>query len=269
MTKLRMKSPKVVGLLLASTLLAAGCHQDMWNQPKAKAQSLSDSMFSNGSNSRLPVAGTIAFDRARPDQELFTGYGSDGKLLKEFPVAVDEKFLARGQNRFRIFCTPCHGEVGDGKGFIAQRGFTLARPVGNYHSDRLRNMPVGHFFDVISNGYGTMFPFRSRIKPIDRWAIAAYIRVLQTSQHTSIDSIPMDKRTELEALEASPDQNAAPEPKIGAPPSRDLNKPGGAVTTVPLGRRTVGTTVPLTENEETTAATPGGTGQVNPRGGRR
>lgn len=263
-----MANKKGLLLVLSAAMLTAGCHQDMWNQPKAKAQSLSDSMFTNGSNSRLPVAGTIAFDRARPDQELFTGYGKDGKLLKEFPVAVDEKFLARGQNRFRIFCTPCHGEVGDGKGFIAQRGFTLARPVGNYHSDRLRNMPVGHFFDVITNGYGTMFPFRSRIKPIDRWAIAAYIRVLQTSQHTPIDSIPMDKRTELEALAPSPEQNAAPEPKIGAPPSRDLNRPGGPVTTVPLGRRT-GSTEPQTDEESTSVATPGGTGTTNPRGERR
>src|SRR5690242_18746289 len=98
-------------------LLAAGCHQDMWVQPKAKAQLKSDVMFADGSNSRLPVAGTVAFNKAKLDHEFFTGFDKDGHLVKEFPVAVDEALVKRGQDRFRIFCTPCHGELGNGKGF--------------------------------------------------------------------------------------------------------------------------------------------------------
>lgn len=228
-----------IGLVVATGLLAAGCHQDMWNQPTAKPQSKSDMMFSDKQNSRPPVAGTVAYNTPKTDKRFYTGYDDQGKLIKEFPVAVNEELVKRGQERFRIFCTPCHSELGDGKGFIAQRGFTLARPVGNYHSQRLRDMPVGHFFDVITNGYGTMYPFRARIKPYDRWAIVSYIRVLQESQYVSVDDIPAEQQRQLESMERNSNQDAQPEPVVGAPPSRDLNAPGGAVrTTVPLGRRT-------------------------------
>ena len=227
-------------------------------------------MFDDGSNSRLPVTGAVAYDRARPDHEFFTGYDKNGKLVKEFPVVVNEEFLKRGQERFKIFCTPCHGELGNGKGFIAQRGFTLARPVGNYHSERLRNMPIGHFFDVITNGYGTMFPFRSRIKPIDRWAIASYIRVLQTSQHSPVTSIPDDKRADLMAKPRTPDQDAPPELQIGAPPARELNAPGGKTNTrttrvVPIGRRDQQALGVVGEVPSNSGAN--GSGTVSPNGG--
>jgi|GEM_PF-617394 len=260
--------PKAFCIL--TLFVTVGCHQDMWNQPRAKAQSLSDSMFTDGSNSRLPVSGAIEFNKSRPDREFFTGYDKNGKLIKEFPVAVNEEFLKRGQNRFKIFCAPCHGELGDGNGFIAQRGFTLARPVGNYHSERLRNMPVGHFYDVVTNGYGTMFPFRSRIKPMDRWAIASYIRVLQESQHTSITSIPQDKQAELMAKPRTPEQDVPPELRIGAPPARELNTPGGAtnprsVRIVPLGRR--GQPVPGAVEETTGTRSPDGSETTTPQGG--
>ncbi|MBC8066293.1 MAG: cytochrome c, partial [Chlorobia bacterium] len=89
------------------------------------------------------------------------------------------------KERFEIYCTPCHGQIGDGQGMIAKRGFTLRRPVGNYHTERLRKMPVGHFYDVITNGYGSMYSYASRIEPRDRWAVVAYVRALQLSQGAS------------------------------------------------------------------------------------
>ena len=119
---------------------------------------------------------------------------------------------------------------------IAKRGFTLARPVGNYHSDRLRSMPAGHFFDVITNGYGTMYPFRSRIKPLDRWAIAAYIRVLQQSQHKPVTEIPAEERARLEAMAPDAGQNPEPELPVGTPPDRKTNAPGQIPVTVPNPR---------------------------------
>ncbi|MBS1724137.1 MAG: cytochrome c [Armatimonadetes bacterium] len=251
---------KVQRALVAGSalLLLAGCHQDMWNQPKAKAQSKSDLIFADGSNTRGTIPGTVAFGEAKLDREFYTGLDKDNHLIKEFPVAVDEALLKRGQERFRIFCTPCHGEQGNGKGFIASRGFTQARPVGNYHTDRLRNMPVGHFFDVITNGYGTMYPYRARITPMDRWAIVAYIRVLQEAHYSDIGTIPASERTRLEGMKADPGQDSPPELPIGAPPDRMLNSPGGAVREVPLGRRAgPGQVVP-------SAPVPAGRGTVQP-----
>ncbi|MBS1713131.1 MAG: cytochrome c [Armatimonadetes bacterium] len=245
----------------ASLVLAAGCHQDMWSQPKAKAQSKSDLIFSDGSNSRGVVAGTVAFGRPKTDHVFYTGFDDKGKLVKEFPVAVDEAFLKRGQERFRVFCVPCHGELGNGKGMIAKRGFTLARPVGNYHTDRLRNMPVGHFFDVITNGYGTMYPFRSRIRPIDRWAIAAYVRVLQQSQHKAVGEIPAEEKARLEAMAPSADQNPEPELPIGGPPDRRDNAPGQIIVPNPrTGRPTADTPAGPAPSGEG-AAVPGGQAQ--------
>lgn len=102
------------------------------------------------------------------------------------------KLLERGQERFRIYCTPCHSELGDGRGMIVQRGFP-APP--SYHSDRLRQAPTQHFYDVITSGYGAMYSFANRVQPEDRWAIAAYIRALQRSQHAPMTSMPAGQRS--------------------------------------------------------------------------
>ena len=113
-------------------------------------------------------------------EELFTTGKTAGKLAETLPFPVDRAVLERGQDRFRIFCTPCHGELGDGRGMIVQRGFN---PPPSFHSDELRKKPVGHYFDVMTRGFGTMYSYASRIPARDRWAIAAYIRALQVSQH--------------------------------------------------------------------------------------
>jgi len=165
----------------AVTLFAVGCNTDMWRQPRNDALDKSE-FFADHMSARPLVPGTIARDHLREDDAFFTGR-KNGKWMEGLPMPVTMALLKRGQERFNIYCTPCHGRLGDGQGIIAHRGFELKRPVGNYHTDRLRLMPVGHFYDVITNGYGAMFSYASRVEPQDRWAIAAYIRALQLSQH--------------------------------------------------------------------------------------
>jgi len=178
----------------------------MWTQPKALPQQASD-VLPNGQVSQLPVEGTVARGNLRADEGFYTGF-EKGKLLTELPPTVViegetlstktdlAKILKRGQNRFDIFCSHCHGGLGDGKGMIARRGLELRRPPATYHTDRLREMPIGHFFDVQTNGYGAMFSYASRIEPNDRWAIAAYIRALQLSQNASGGDMPAGGTTE-------------------------------------------------------------------------
>jgi hypothetical protein len=163
---------------LALALLSAGCHYDMWIQPKEKGYRASE-FHRDKRTARNEPAGTVAFGQAKDDTAFNTGYTPAGKLVRAIPMELTEEKLKRGQERYRIFCTPCHGELGDGKGMITQRGLAVARPVPSYHTARLRAMPDGHFFDVITNGYGAMFPQGARIPVEDRWAIAGYVRALQ------------------------------------------------------------------------------------------
>jgi mono/diheme cytochrome c family protein len=165
-------------LLLAAI---AGCHTDMWSQKKLSAQQESD--FHPDRMAARPIeAGTVARGHLRQDEAFFTGF-ENGRLVSEFPVEVTRELVMRGRERFDIYCSPCHGRTGDGLGMIAQRGLALRRMPANYHTDRLREMPVGHFYDVMTNGYGVMFSYASRVEPDDRWAIVAYIRALQLSQN--------------------------------------------------------------------------------------
>jgi mono/diheme cytochrome c family protein len=177
--------------MLGMVTLVAGCHTDMWVQPKTKPQHEND-FFVDGMGSRPKVKGTVARGQQMDDSTYFFGRDETGKLvtaipadraMKELKLETYTDFLKRGKERFTVFCSPCHGQVGDGKGMIALRGLTLRRPVGNYHTERLRQMPVGHFYDVMTNGYGVMYSVASRVPKEDRWAIAAYIRVLQRSQN--------------------------------------------------------------------------------------
>lgn len=116
-------------------------------------------------------------------------------MVDQFPVAVTRGTLERGKERFEIFCTPCHGSLGNGQGMIVQRGF---RSPPSFHEERLREMPVGHVFDVITNGFGTMKDYASRVPVEDRWAIAAYIRALQFSQNAALEDVPLLERQRLE-----------------------------------------------------------------------
>src|SRR5437868_3365161 len=185
---LQRKTLKIgLGIVVLST--AVGCHTDMWVQPKT-APLEESTFFADKSSARPLVPGTVARGHLEEDTPFFTGRDDSGQLVTEIPVKFNSDkefraFLLRGQERFNIYCTPCHGRLGDGQGMISKRGLALRRPPANYHTDRLRNMPIGHFYDVMTHGYGVMFSYASRVEPQDRWAIAAYIRVLQQSQHAS------------------------------------------------------------------------------------
>lgn len=206
---------KLLGLAMLAASIA-GCHTDMWRQPKTQPLDLSD-FYSDGQVSRPLIPGTIARDHLRLDEGYYTG-AANGKWLDVIPHKVDKKFIERGQDRFNIYCTPCHGRLGDGQGMIATRGFTLRRPVASYHTDRLRKMPVGYFYDVITNGYGAMYSYASRVEPEDRWAIVSYIRALQLSQHalpSDADPTELAKSAEPAATPATP--TAAPAEGAGAP----------------------------------------------------
>jgi hypothetical protein len=173
-------------------LLTTACRQDMHDQPRYKPLARS-SFFEDGRASRPLVAGTIARGHLHEDTRLYTGKEGDDPITK-FPFPITQALLERGQQRFNIYCSPCHDRAGTGLGMVVRRG--LRRPP-SYHIDRLRAAPVGYFFDVITNGFGAMPDYAAQIQPQDRWAIVAYIRVLQRSQNAKLADVPPDKRAAL------------------------------------------------------------------------
>ncbi len=174
----------------AGLLLLAGCRGEMYDQPREDTYDTS-AFFENGQSARPLVAGTVARGELRADRHRYAGKTKDLKPVDTFPFPVDRPVLARGRERYMIFCSPCHGAVGDGRGMIVQRGFS---PPPSFHTDRLRKEPVGHYFHVITNGFGAMYPYASRIPPDDRWAIIAYVRALQLSRNARLDDLPPDAR---------------------------------------------------------------------------
>jgi len=181
-------------LTLISCCLLSGCRQDMHDQPRYKPLAAA-SFFGDERSARAPVEGTVARGHLRIDSARYTGK-VDGEEVNVFPFPITKEDLARGQQRFNIYCSPCHSRIGDGNGMIVRRGF---RQAASYHTERLIKAPVGHFFDVITNGFGAMPSYASRVEPDDRWRIVAYIRVLQLSESASVEDVPADKRSELEA----------------------------------------------------------------------
>jgi mono/diheme cytochrome c family protein len=178
-------------LAAAGAAVLSGCRQDMQNQPKFIPLRSSE-FYSDRRSARYPVPGTVPQleDKVADQQQLDPGsyyltgkhgnaYGNELPLDANTPEKL-KSVLARGQQRYNIYCTPCHSLVGDGNGMIVQRGFK--RPP-SFHVQRLRNAPLGYFYDVISNGFGGMPDYGSQVQPADRWKIAAYIRALQLSQH--------------------------------------------------------------------------------------
>jgi mono/diheme cytochrome c family protein len=178
--------PPKAALVLALCALLGGCRQDMHNQPKYRGLRPS-TFFEDGSSARPLVEGTVARGTLHDDEAFFTGK-VDKVAVKEFPFPVDEAVLNRGQERYNIYCSPCHDRTGNGNGMVIQRGFKRQPP--SYHIDRLRQADVGYFFDVITNGFGAMPDYKAQIAPRDRWAIIAYIRALQLSQHAAASDVP-------------------------------------------------------------------------------
>lgn len=182
----------LVLVALAGGLLAGACRQDMHDQPRYEPLEGSN-FFQDGRASRPMVAGTVARGQLHLDEHLYTGKVG-GEFVKTFPFAIDQKILKRGQERYNIYCTPCHDQLGTGQGMIVQRGF---RPPPSFHIDRLRDAAPGYFFDVITNGFGAMYSYADRVSPQDRWAIIAYVRVLQLSQNATMDEVPAEQRRQL------------------------------------------------------------------------
>jgi len=171
----------------------------MQDQPKFIPLRASD-FFADGRSARPLPEGTVARGELRADKVFFTGKNGE-QYVDRIPFPVTRQVLERGQQRFNIYCTPCHGRLGNGLGMIVRRG--LKRPP-YYHIDRLRQVPIGYFYDVVSNGFGAMADYSAQIAPRDRWAIAAYIRVLQHSQMASLQDVPEEDRRELGDASAQP-----------------------------------------------------------------
>lgn len=201
---------------LAACLVLAGCHQDMWNQAYYRPYK-KDQSTGAASSARMPVEGTVAYQGARRewtapvyqqigdgerqvpgivDEAFWTGRQSDGSYVADNYFEVTPELLARGQERYNISCALCHGLGGNGNGLIVQRGFPVP---STYHQDRLREVEDGYFFDVITNGFGRMYGYAGRIAPEDRWAIAAYVRVLQASQNVDISDPQSEMAKMVEA----------------------------------------------------------------------
>lgn len=183
-------------LVLAAAVLSA-CRQDMNDQPKYGPLKSSE-FYPDGASSRTPPTHTVARGELHEDAVFYTGRINDKEFTATLPVPLTPALLKRGEERFNIYCSMCHGRTGKGNGMIVQRGFP--RPP-SYADERLRNAPVGYFYEVITHGYGLMYSYAARVEPQDRWAIAAYIRVLQLSLHATLaDATP----AEQSKLEGSP-----------------------------------------------------------------
>jgi mono/diheme cytochrome c family protein len=171
-------------------LFAVACRRDMQDQPKYKPLAASQ-FFSDGKSARQLVDGTVPYSpevKATPPTDL--------SKMTTLPFALTPQVMDRGQGRFNIYCSPCHGRLGYGNGMVVQRGL-LAPP--SYHIDRLRQAPVGHFYEVMTNGFGAMPSYADKVAPGDRWAVAAYIRALQLSQHATINDAPPEERAKLQS----------------------------------------------------------------------
>jgi len=175
-------------------LLLTGC-QDMYEQPK-RDPLMPSAFFDDGQSARLPVPGTVARGQLRTNEAFFTGRVGTN-FVTTLPIQLSQSVLERGRERFDIHCATCHGRLGDGVSIVVQRG--LQQPP-SLHILRLRDQPVGYFYDVITRGFGRMPDYAASIEPADRWAIAAYVRVLQYSQHAPLTDVPAAERTRLEVL---------------------------------------------------------------------
>jgi hypothetical protein len=186
------KARLILALVAACPPFCVSCRVDMHIQPKYRPLDAS-AFFDDGRSARPEIPGTVARGHLRTDEQLYTGK-SNGVPVDSFPFPISRADLDRGRVRYNIYCTPCHDYTGSGRGMIVQRGFP-APP--SYHLDRLRNAPVGHFFDVITNGFGTMHSYAARVEPQDRWRIIGYIRALQLSQRATINDVPEAERPKL------------------------------------------------------------------------
>jgi mono/diheme cytochrome c family protein len=195
-------------ILTFAFCLLSGCRIDMQDQPRYEAYEKTE-FFNDGLASRIAPEGTVARGQLRENAALYTGrtgastrgaqpggQATQAPLVDTIPISVNEQVLLRGQDRFNAYCSMCHGMTGRGDGMVVRRGFRAPPPFTN---ERLLEVPVGHFFDVITNGFGAMPDYAAQISVEDRWAIVAYIKALQLSQRAPIADVPPAERGKLEA----------------------------------------------------------------------
>jgi mono/diheme cytochrome c family protein len=190
---LSTKTRLLLGLLGVAAVFATGCRQDMHDSPRYRPFRFS-AFYANGSSARPLVAGTVARGHLDEDTHLYQGK-VDGQPATSFPFPITRELLDRGQERFNIYCSPCHGRTGEGNGMVVQRGY---RQAASYHIDRLRDAPVGYLFDVVTNGFGVMPDYKAQIPPEDRWLIVAYVRALQLSHHATTADVPASELPKLD-----------------------------------------------------------------------
>jgi cytochrome c553 len=211
----RLRKFSSLGLL--AVLAMAGCRQDMHDQPRFKPLAMSD-FYTDLRSARPPVDGTVARGQLHEDAYFYTGkVGNNPGDYMPFPVTRD--VLARGEQRFNIYCAPCHSRMGDGNGMIVQRGF---KQPPSYHIERLEKAPLGYFFDVMTNGFGAMPSYAAQVPERDRWCIAAYIRALQLSQHATSGDVPAGQKVPSEPPEFRGIQSSgATQPEVMSKPQTD------------------------------------------------
>lgn len=189
-------------LVAVACLAFVGCRRDMQDQPRLKPFKQS-SFFADGMANQAPPAGTVARGLLKEDTHYWQGRDENGQLATTLPAKfqVSRELLVRGRERFEIYCSPCHDSSGNGRGMIVRRGFKQPQPLWE---DRLKAMPVGYFFDVATNGFGIMPSYKIQVPEDDRWAIAAYIRVLQVSQGSRLQELPADVQQEFQTALTAP-----------------------------------------------------------------
>jgi mono/diheme cytochrome c family protein len=191
---------------LALVSVASGCRQDMHNKGRLKPFEESR-FFADGRGARPLPAGTVARGFLRDDVGLYKGQTPEGDFLAKNPLPLTQQSLERGQSRFNIYCTPCHGRVGEGDGMIVARGYK--KPT-SFHDARLRDVPDGYLFDVMTNGFGQMPAYAAQVTPEDRWAIVGYVRALQLSQNVPAAELTADDRNALDHPSPAPGAETAP-----------------------------------------------------------
>lgn len=201
-----LKFSKLILIPLLTALVFAGCYRgqpkkkppvhlvpDMDSQPRYDTQEYSN-YFSDGSTMRMPVEGTVAVGELHDNTKVYYGKDARGNLVKENPIPVNMVMLKKGQERFNIYCAPCHGQVGDGNGIVVKRGYM---PPPTFHQDRLRDIEDGYIYDVIKNGIRNMPSYAHQIPVDDRWAITAYVRALQRAQNATMDDVPEELKDQI------------------------------------------------------------------------
>jgi mono/diheme cytochrome c family protein len=195
-----------LGLLaVAVSAGAAGCRQDMHDAPRFTALQKND-FYADHRSERPLIDGTVARGQLRADDAMYLGK-TNNQFITRLPMPVTAELVARGQDRFNIYCSPCHSKTGNGDGMVVRRGY---KQPPSYHDARLRSQPVGYFYDVITHGFGQMPDYAAQIAPADRWAIVAYVRALQLSQHAAVADVAAADRPKLDAPAGSE------EPKEGS-----------------------------------------------------